>query len=29
VKWCRPLGGPNDLPATRVANAQREWFSEP
>ncbi len=29
VRWCRPLGAPNDLPATRVANAQREWFSEP
>jgi trehalose utilization protein len=27
VRWCRPTVGANDLPATRAANAQREWFS--
>ena len=27
VNWCRPFVAPNDLPATRVANAQGEWFS--
>jgi trehalose utilization protein len=29
VRWCRPLVAPNDLPATRVANPPREWFSKP
>jgi trehalose utilization protein len=29
IKWCRPQIAPNDLPSTRVANAQREWFSKP
>jgi len=28
VTWCRPFGTPNDLPATRVPNAQRKWFSK-
>jgi trehalose utilization protein len=27
VRWCGPIT-PNDLPATREANAQREWFSK-
>jgi trehalose utilization protein len=29
VRWCAPLAALNDLPATREANARREWFSEP
>jgi trehalose utilization protein len=29
VRWCTPLLAPNDLPSTRAANPEREWFSEP
>ena len=29
IRWCSPLDAPNDLPATRVANTKREWFSAP
>jgi trehalose utilization protein len=27
VKWCGRLSAPNDVPSTRQANVQREWFS--
>jgi trehalose utilization protein len=27
VRWCSRRGAPNDLPSTRRANVQREWFS--
>jgi trehalose utilization protein len=26
VAWCAPTESPNDLPSTRTANAQRDWY---